>query len=63
MAEKEVLLRCLEQLEPEKSDQAVLAGNSYEFILDEEFRWPNWAMPKNANGGLDHYKFNQFCPC
>jgi type I restriction enzyme M protein len=33
-----------------------LQGKSYEHILAEEYRWPNWAMPKNADGKLDHHK-------
>jgi type I restriction enzyme M protein len=50
-----LFLRYLDQLEQEKSDQAELEGKSYEFILEEEYRWPNWAMPKDATGNLDHH--------
>lgn len=50
-----LFLRYLDELEQEKSDQAELEGKSYEFILDEKFRWQNWAMPKNAEGELDHH--------
>jgi len=45
----------MDQLEQTKSDEAELEGKSYTFILNEEFRWPNWAMPKNAEGELDHH--------
>ena len=50
-----LFLRYMDQLEQTKSDAAALEGKSYTFILNEEFRWPNWAMPKNAEGELDHH--------
>jgi len=50
-----LFLRYMDQLEQQKSDEAELEGKSYTFILNEEFRWPNWAMPKNAEGELDHH--------
>ena len=51
-----MFLRYLDELERDKADEAELKGEAYEFILDEEFRWPNWAMPKDENGELDHHK-------
>ena len=51
-----LFLRYLDDLELEKSDEAELKGLSYNFILDEEYRWSNWAMPKKADGTLDHHK-------
>jgi type I restriction enzyme M protein len=39
-------LRYLSALEEDKSDEAELEGKDYEHILDEEYRWENWAMPK-----------------
>lgn len=51
-----LFLRYLDQLESEKADEAALEGREYQFILDEEYRWPNWAMPKTADGKLDHHK-------
>jgi len=48
-----LFLRYLDQLESEK---AALEGKEYQYILDEQFRWPNWAMPKTADGKLDHHK-------
>lgn len=50
-----MFLRYLDELEQDKADQAELKGEDYQFILDEEFRWPNWAMPKDAEGKLDHH--------
>ena len=51
-----LFLRYLDELEKEKADEAELEGKSYTFILEEEYRWSNWAMPKAANGKVDHHK-------
>tara|TARA_R110001606_G_scaffold210976_1_gene358475 strand:+ start:212 stop:1657 length:1446 start_codon:yes stop_codon:yes gene_type:complete len=51
-----MFLRYLDELEQDKADEAELKGEEYKFILDEEYRWPNWAMPKSADGKLDHHK-------
>lgn len=51
-----LFLRYLDHLESEKADEAALEGKEYEYILDEEYRWPNWAMPKTFDGKLDHHK-------
>tara|TARA_R110002096_G_scaffold436010_1_gene665088 strand:- start:3500 stop:5572 length:2073 start_codon:yes stop_codon:yes gene_type:complete len=51
-----MFLRYLDELEQDKADEAELRGEEYNFILDEEYRWPNWAMPKGADGKLDHHK-------
>lgn len=51
-----MFLRYLDELEQDKADEAELRGEDYNFILDEEYRWPNWAMPKGADGKLDHHK-------
>lgn len=57
-----LFLRYLDHLESEKADEAALGGKDYEYILDEEYRWPNWAMPKKLKKGsvseveLDHHK-------
>jgi type I restriction enzyme M protein len=50
-----MFLRYLDELEQDKADQAELKGEEYTFILEEEFRWPNWAMPKDGDGKLDHH--------
>lgn len=49
-----LFLKYLNDLEAEKADQAALKGKSYEYILDEKYRWTRWAAPKNAQGELDH---------
>ena len=51
-----LFLRYLNELELEKKDEAELKGLTYSFILDEEYRWPQWAMPKNADGTIDHHR-------
>jgi len=51
-----LFLRYLDQLESEKADEAALEGRAYQYILDQKYRWPNWAMPKTADGKLDHHK-------
>ena len=50
-----MFLRYLDELEQDKADEAELKGEAYNFILEPEFRWPNWAMPKGADGKLDHH--------
>ncbi len=51
-----LFLRYLDDLEQDKADEAELRGQSYQYILEEEYRWSNWAMPKDADGKLDHHK-------
>lgn len=51
-----MFLRYLDDLEKDKADQASLRGEEYEYILDLEYRWPSWAMPKGPDGKLDHNK-------
>jgi type I restriction enzyme M protein len=43
-----MFLRYLDELERDKADEAELKGETYTFILDEAYRWPNWAMPKKV---------------
>ncbi|WP_281980760.1 N-6 DNA methylase [Tenacibaculum mesophilum] len=50
-----LFLRYLDELEQDKTDEAALEGKDYTFILKEEYRWNNWAMPKDADGKLDHH--------
>lgn len=51
-----LFLRYLDELEKIKADEAELRGASYEFIIDEGYRWESWAMPKGPDGKLDHNK-------
>uniref|UniRef100_Q3ASF2 site-specific DNA-methyltransferase (adenine-specific) n=1 Tax=Chlorobium chlorochromatii (strain CaD3) TaxID=340177 RepID=Q3ASF2_CHLCH len=50
-----LFLRYLDELEKEKADAAALQGKTYQFIIDKVFRWNYWAMPKTADGKLDHH--------
>ena len=49
-----LFLRYMDQLEQQKKDEAELEGKPYTFILAEEFRWPNWAMPLRLRSGSDN---------
>ena len=51
-----MFLRYLDEFEQDKADEAELKGEEYKLILDEEYRWVNWAMPKGEDGKLDHHK-------
>ncbi|MDE0472351.1 MAG: N-6 DNA methylase [Ekhidna sp.] len=51
-----LFLRYLDDLEKDRADGAALLGKGYVFILNEEYRWTNWAMPKDADGKLDYNK-------
>lgn len=51
-----MFLRYLDELEQDKADEAALHGKTYKYILDEEYRWPAWAMPKTPDGKLDIHK-------
>lgn len=51
-----MFLRYLDELEQDKADEAELKGEDYNYILEEKYRWPNWAMPKDDEGALDHHK-------
>jgi type I restriction enzyme M protein len=50
-----MFLRYLNELEQAKSDEAELEGKEYRYILEEKYRWPNWAMPKGDDGKIDHH--------
>ena len=51
-----MFLKYLDELEQDKADEAELKGLDYQYILDLEYRWPIWAMPKGADGKLDHHE-------
>ncbi|MBW8361310.1 MAG: type I restriction-modification system subunit M [Kaistella sp.] len=50
-----LFLRYLDSLEKDKEDEAGLEGKTYQYILDEKFRWESWAKPKSAEGKDDHH--------
>ncbi len=49
-----LFLRYLDDLEHEKFLQAELEDKEYQYIIDEQHRWGNWAAPKDAEGQFDH---------
>jgi len=51
-----LFLKYLDGLEQDKSMEAELEGKAYSFILEEPYRWENWAAPKTSDGKLDHNK-------
>ena len=50
-----LFLRYLESLEQDKEDQASLEGKDYQYILDEKYRWSNWAKPKSKDETGSHH--------
>lgn len=50
-----MFLKYLDELEKDKADEAELKGKEYQYILDLEYRWPIWAVPKGDDGKLDHH--------
>ena len=49
-----LFLRYLDDMEIEKSQAAQLRGEEYTNLVDKEYSWSAWAMPKKSDGTLDH---------
>ncbi|MBP5979938.1 MAG: N-6 DNA methylase [Halomonas sp.] len=49
-----LFLKYLDDLEFERSQEAELRGQAYEFIIDGKHRWSHWAAPKKDDGSFDH---------
>ena len=49
-----LFLKYLDDLEEERAMEAELEGRSYEYLLEEDYRWSWWAAPKNDKGEFDH---------
>ena len=49
-----LFLKYLDDFEADKETAALLNGESYNRIIDGEFRWVEWAAPKRADGSLDY---------
>ena len=45
-----LFLKYLDDLDKENEMAALLGGGTYSPILDEEYRWNTWAMPRTAAG-------------
>lgn len=48
-----LFLKFLNDTEDNKADEAELSGKEYKYIIDEKYRWSNWAVPKK-DGKIDH---------
>lgn len=49
-----IFLKYLDDLDTDRQTAAKLTGGYYMPILDEKHRWKTWAVPKKANGEIDH---------
>jgi type I restriction enzyme M protein len=49
-----LFLKYLDDLEFTKSQEAEMMAETYEYIIDEQYRWSKWAAPKDAEGNFDH---------
>ena len=49
-----LFLKYLDDLERERAMESELKGESYEYIIDEHYRWSAWAAPKDSDGNFDH---------
>src|SRR5690625_1641673 len=48
-----LFLKFLNDYELNRADEAELEGKEYEFLLQKDLRWDNWAAPKDKDGKLD----------
>jgi type I restriction enzyme M protein len=51
-----LFLKYLDAMEQDRADEAALERKKYDFILDEPYRWEEWAAPKGKDGQIDHNK-------
>jgi type I restriction enzyme M protein len=51
-----LFLKYLDEMEQEKAMEARLDGKKYAFILDKDYRWESWAVPKGKDGQIEHNK-------
>ncbi|RLD36897.1 MAG: SAM-dependent DNA methyltransferase [Bacteroidetes bacterium] len=49
-----LFLKYLDDLEKDKATAAELSGKEYKHIIAPEYKWTNWAVPKLADGKIDH---------
>ena len=49
-----LFLKYLDALEADKATEAELEGKAYSFILDKDHSWETWAVPRTADGKVDH---------
>jgi len=51
-----LFLKYLDDLEKDRATAAELTGRPYTPIIDREYQWTVWAMPKGKDGKLDHHR-------
>lgn len=51
-----LFLKYLDDLEKDRKTSAQLSGKVYNEIISPEFKWGAWAVPKGADGKIDHHK-------
>jgi len=51
-----LFLKYLEDLERDKQTAAELSGKAYQSIIEEQYKWHVWAVPKTTEGKIDHHK-------
>ena len=51
-----LFLKYLEDLERDKQTTAQLSGRTYQPIIEEQYKWHVWAVPKTTDGKIDHHK-------
>ena len=51
-----LFLKYLDDLEKNKIKCAYLAGKRYDGIIEKQFKWDVWAVPKGKDGKLDHHR-------
>ena len=49
-----LFLKYFEETEAGNAEIAELAGKEHSYILEEKYRWCNWASPKTNDGEIDH---------
>lgn len=47
-----LFLKFLNDYEDNKADEAILDGEDYEYVIKSEYRWSNWACPKDRDGNV-----------
>lgn len=51
-----LFLKYLDDLEKDKKTSSELAGKTYKAIIDKQYTWEVWAVPRGKDGKLDHHK-------
>ena len=51
-----LFLKYLDALETQKAQEAALEGKKHKPVIEGEYRWEKWAVPKTADGKVDHNK-------